>query len=131
MVRKFSADKRVLFAGPIYDSLVLHSLKTFSSLYFHGHSMGGTNPSLLEAMASRVLIAAHENEFNRAVLEDDAFYFSNAKEVRNLVALVDEGAGPGEKIKNNLRKVKEQYNWPLIIEQYEALMTRCYNQPNQ
>jgi len=131
MVGKFAADKRILFVGPLYDSVVLHSLKTFSSLYFHGHSTGGTNPSLLEAMASRALIAAHDNEFNRAVLQDDAFYFSNKREVRDLIALVEGGTTHDEKIANNLRKVREQYNWPKIIEQYEQLMTKCYNEANQ
>ena len=48
---------------------ITYTLKYFSHLYFHGHSVGGTNPSLLEAMGSRTLIAAHQNEFNHAVLQ--------------------------------------------------------------
>ena len=47
----------------------------FEHMYFHGHSVGGTNPSLLEAMASEDLIAAHNNPFNKSVLHSDAFYF--------------------------------------------------------
>ncbi len=128
MVRKFSGDKRILFAGPIYEGATLHSLKAFCSLYFHGHSSGGTNPSLLEAMASRALISAHDNEFNRAVLEDDAFYFSTASDVESLIDSVKDITDANEKVENNLRKIREQHNWPLIIDQYEALMTKCYNQ---
>ncbi len=79
--KKFKADKRILFAGAIYDSAVTHTLKYFSHLYFHGHSVGGTNPSLLEAMGSRSLIAAHHNEFNHSVLQKDAYYFQSAKDV--------------------------------------------------
>jgi len=131
MVSKFSGDKRILFAGPLYDNMILHSLKAFCSLYFHGHSTGGTNPSLLEAMASRALIAAHDNEFNRAVLQDDAFYFLSAKDAGGLIASVDGETSSNKKIENNLRKIKEQYNWPMIIEQYDELMTRCYNRANQ
>ena len=128
MVEKFSGDERILFAGPLYDSAILHSLKCFCSLYFHGHSTGGTNPSLLEAMASRALIAAHDNAFNRAVLQDDAFYFAGKEGVKDLIASVDAGSDADEKRANNLQKIKEQYNWPTIIDQYEALMTNCYKQ---
>lgn len=61
---KFRDDQRIVFMGALYDKTKLHSLKAFSALYFHGHSAGGTNPSLLEAMASGALIAANNNEFN-------------------------------------------------------------------
>lgn len=131
LVKKFSKDERILFTGPLYDSVILHSLKAFCNLYFHGHSTGGTNPSLLEAMASGALIAAHNNEFNHAVLEDDAFYFSNAKDIKELVARVDEGMGPDEKIGNNLKKITDKYNWPMIIEHYDQFLTKCFNQANQ
>ena len=131
MVAKFSGDERILFVGSLYDSGILHSLKAFCSLYFHGHSTGGTNPSLLEAMASRALIAAHDNEFNRAVLQDDAFYFSRSNDVKDLVTKVDGMISPDKMIANNLQKIKEQYNWPTIIEQYDAFMTKCYNQAKQ
>ena len=128
MVGKFAGNKRIVFAGPLYDNAILHSLKVFCSLYFHGHSTGGTNPSLLEAMASRALIAAHDNEFNRAVMQDDAFYFLSKKGVIDLIASVDAGVNDDEKRANNLQKIKSQYNWPTIIDQYDELMTKCYNQ---
>jgi len=131
MVDKFSNDPRIIFAGPLYDSVILHSLKVYSSLYFHGHSTGGTNPSLLEAMASRALIAAHDNEFNRAVLQEDAFYFSNARDVSELIQAVNVRGNVEEKIARNLQKIREQYNWPMIIEQYEDLMNKCYNKVKQ
>lgn len=131
MVKKFYGDRRILFTGPIYDCQVLHSMKLFSCMYFHGHSSGGTNPSLLEAMASRALIAAHNNEFNRAVLHDDSFYFSSAIHVRDLITSFEEGVSIGNKIANNLKKIEEQHNWSLIIEQYDTLLTKCYNQATQ
>jgi glycosyltransferase involved in cell wall biosynthesis len=97
-------------------------------LYFHGHSAGGTNPSLLEAMASRVAIAAHDNVFNRAVLQQDAFYFARPQAVTKLVETVQLGDGLSAMIEKNFIKVQQQYNWPLIIDQYEQLLINCCEQ---
>ena len=67
--------------GGVYNKKNLDNLRYFSKLYFHGHSVGGTNPSLLEAMAAKTLIVANDNEFNRSVLEENAFYFSSEHEL--------------------------------------------------
>jgi len=81
---KFKASAHIRFMGAIYNLEHLDNLRYFSNLYFHGHSVGGTNPSLLEAMASKALIIAHKNEFNAAILKENAYYFSNAEEVKKL-----------------------------------------------
>lgn len=75
ITNKFNNDERIQFQGPIFDNVRVRAMQNNSYLYFHGHSVGGTNPSLLEAMASEALIAAHNNPFNQAVLTNDAFYF--------------------------------------------------------
>ena len=72
---KFRDDKRIVFIGALYDKPKLHSLKAYSALYFHGHSAGGTNPSLLEAMASGALIAANNNEFNVSLITEGCLLF--------------------------------------------------------
>ena len=69
-------DNRIIYLGYISNLAKLDALRKNSNLYFHGHTVGGTNPSLLEAMGSHALICAHDNEFNRAILGKDAFYFS-------------------------------------------------------
>jgi len=86
--------------------------------------VGGTNPSLLEAMASEALIAAHDNEFNRAVLQEDALYFNHADEVMQIIntGAVLNGAAMQQ---NNLTKIKEQYNWAAIVDAYETTMIKC------
>ena len=122
MLKKFADDKRIQFAGAIFDSDITHSLRRFCSLYFHGHSVGGTNPSLLEAMADGALIATHDNEFNRAVVKEDAYYFTTATDVRNLVGSVNTNQ---RMIENNLAKINSQYNWPAVIEQYDEFITSC------
>lgn len=124
---KFAADKRIIFAGGIYDTRICHSLRMFCHLYFHGHSAGGTNPSLLEAMSSRALIAAHDNAFNKTILGDDALYFSHSKSITSIIENAKRGCSEMTMISNNLNKVKDQFNWNKIVEQYENVMLQCCN----
>lgn len=119
---KFNSEKRIIFTGPIYDTKIIDNLRYYANLYFHGHSVGGTNPSLLEAMGCYSLICANENVFNRSVLGNDAFYFSNAKEVADRLDASDTRDKGADFIAANVTKIKEQYTWSRIIEQYETLM---------
>jgi glycosyltransferase involved in cell wall biosynthesis len=124
--QKFECDKRIQFKGSIFDTPTVRALQNNSYLYFHGHSVGGTNPSLLEAMASEALIAAHNNPFNRAVLHSDAFYFNNAKDVCNLVENVNRRDAEENMVKNNLQKIEYQFNWEKIVDDYEKFITDCH-----
>lgn len=128
MSTKYNGDKRIIFAGAIYENTATHSIRSFCSFYFHGHSVGGTNPSLLEAMADGALIAAHDNEFNRAVLAKDAYYFSSAHDVKQLIEEDQLDEDNQRMTRNNLAKISSQYNWPAVIKQYEEFITDCYNQ---
>jgi glycosyltransferase involved in cell wall biosynthesis len=83
----------VIFPGAIYDSATVTALRFYASAYIHGHQVGGTNPSLVEALAAANPIVAHDNIFNRWVAGDSARYFNS---VENLSALFDElEADPG------------------------------------
>ncbi|MDB5010731.1 MAG: glycosyl transferase family 1 [Mucilaginibacter sp.] len=126
ITHKFKNDDRIQFKGSIFDNAKVRSLQNNSYLYFHGHSVGGTNPSLLEAMASEALIAAHNNPFNKSVLHTDAFYFSNANEVREIVETVQRKETEKTMVNNNLHKIKYQFNWENIVDQYEEFMIECY-----
>lgn len=123
---KFKAHSHIRFIGGVYDINVLNNLRFYSNLYFHGHSVGGTNPSLLEAMASQALICANQNLFNSAILEKDAFYFSTAEEVKKYIDTVKK-----EKystyVNNNLRKIEDLYEWNKIIDQYEDHFNTIYS----
>ena len=68
LVAKYGNNPNIKFVGGIYDFDKLNSVRHFSYAYFHGHSVGGTNPSLLEAMASECFILSHNNVFNRSAL---------------------------------------------------------------
>jgi glycosyltransferase involved in cell wall biosynthesis len=126
IIKKFQRDNRIQFKGAIFDNPAVRSLQNNSYLYFHGHSVGGTNPSLLEAMASEALIAAHNNPFNKSVLNTDAFYFNNAAEVRDLVETVQRKDLEKTMVKNNLHKIQFQFNWDRIIDEYEEFILECH-----
>ncbi|OJV15913.1 MAG: glycosyl transferase family 1 [Dyadobacter sp. 50-39] len=123
---KFAAVGHIRFVGGIYDINVLNNLRYFSNLYFHGHSVGGTNPSLLEAMASQALICANRNEFNSTILETDALYFSQAEEVAKSLDTVRK-QDYLTLVENNLHKIKHIYEWNKIIDQYENHFKTIYS----
>lgn len=85
LLRKYKEQPRIRFLGGIYDYKNLSHLRGLARLYFHGHSVGGTNPSLLEAMATGAYIAAHKNPFNQTVLGDNAKYFSEVEDVSQII----------------------------------------------
>jgi glycosyltransferase involved in cell wall biosynthesis len=122
-------DTRIRFMGAIYDISVLNNLRYFSNLYFHGHTVGGTNPSLLEAMASAALICANDNEFNRSILGSDAYYFTDSVSVQKVLESVTKKNGREEdKIDQNIKKIKQLYSWDKIIRDYEQFMEQCLQQ---
>jgi glycosyltransferase involved in cell wall biosynthesis len=112
-------DQKIIFYGAVYDLETLNQLRYHSRFYFHGHSVGGTNPSLLEAMASQSLVVAHDNVFNRAVLEDDAYYFRNSNDITALLNAGPSRTGEASKIENNLQKIKTRYSWEHVADQLE------------
>ena len=128
--QQFSSDKKIVFAGAVYDPHTTHWLRQNCLLYFHGHSVGGTNPSLLEAMADGCTVAAHNNPFNQAVLGADAFYFRSADEVAAILEQWPSTEGGDDWKKNNLKKIEHHYNWPAVIEQYHQLVTESVRRFN-
>lgn len=121
---KFKSHPNIRFIGGIYNLEHLNNLRFFSNLYFHGHSVGGTNPSLLEAMASQALIAAHNNDFNRGVLKENAVYFSNATDVKNILKN-SKKSNNLPFIKNNYEAIVNEFNWTKINGDYLQLFEQC------
>jgi glycosyltransferase involved in cell wall biosynthesis len=119
--KKYTSEK-IKFLGGIYDKTILNNLRFFSKLHFHGHSAGGTNPSLLEAMACGCRIAAHENIFNRAILQNEADYFSNAGGIAAIINHLNDDVLIRQRKQANIEKIKSVYNWDKIINTYEDLM---------
>jgi glycosyltransferase involved in cell wall biosynthesis len=119
--QKYQSQK-IKFIGPVYNKSLLNNLRHFSTLHFHGHSVGGTNPSLLEAMACQCNIAAHNNIFNQSVLENDADYFLNSNQVASILNSGKVYADSLTRKQNNLKKIVSFYNWKNIVASYETLM---------
>lgn len=112
----------IQFIPPVYDEVALNNLRYYSALYFHGHSVGGTNPSLLEAMACGCIIAAHDNIFNRAVLQNEADYFSSSGDVSLIMNNPGDFFINEKKKKLNVEKISSVYDTQKIIDDYEAIM---------
>lgn len=115
----------IQFAGPVYDQHTLNNLRYFSTRYFHGHSVGGTNPSLLEAMACRCNIAAHNNVFNKTVLQTGADYFSSAGDVATIMDTPDNCPVSNERKLSNIEKIRTIYNIEKNIADYERIMLQA------
>lgn len=126
IARKFN-HPNIHFMGSIFDIDVLNNLRHYSNIYFHGHSVGGTNPSLLEAMASQALICAHDNVFNRDVLGENAFYFANEQDIAKVLDSVMKDPKDA-KIHSNLTRVKQEYSWEKVIEDYCAFFKETIDQ---
>ena len=96
-------------------------MRHFSFAYFHGHSVGGTNPSLLEATASDCFILAHDNQFNKAVLGDNAVYYGSSQVVTMILDTIDNIANlhKAEYIKNNLDIIRKDYSWEKLVDEHE------------
>ncbi|MBQ8868961.1 MAG: DUF1972 domain-containing protein [Oscillospiraceae bacterium] len=120
----FKKDPRIKFVGTVYNQQLLKKIRENAYAYFHGHEVGGTNPSLIEALGSTDLNLLLGVGFNREVAEDCALYFT--KEDGNLAALInsadkmteDEIAKMGEKAK---ARVREAYSWQYITERYAQI----------
>jgi len=124
---KYGQDSRIEFLGANYNQEELNNLRYFSRYYFHGHSVGGTNPSLLEAMASNALIIANDNIFNKSILGSEAVYFDSSQKISQTL---NEDNYFGLKESNtslNLIKISEEYNWNLINKKYEDFLLKIYN----
>lgn len=114
---KYRCDK-IKFLGFISGIEKLNSLRYFSNIYFHGHSVGGTNPSLLEAMSSRALICASDNIFNKSILEENGYYFNSSGEIAEFINLIRKDKKEESKLNRNTNKIKTIYSWKKTVNDY-------------
>jgi len=114
---KHQDNPKILFLDSNYDRDTMDSIRHYARYYIHGHSVGGTNPSLLEAMAAQCKIIAHDNVFNKGVLKDGGLYFSNSNDLKE--QLNNEVDFDKKLIVSNLARLKTVYNWENICDQYE------------
>ena len=118
------ADDRVQFTGGLWDQDLLDELYANCATYLHGHSVGGTNPSLLRAIGAGAATIAYDVNFNREVVQDAAQYFRTAEDVAAQLeyaeAFPDETAARGVRA----RTLAYRYDWDEVSASYEALCER-------
>lgn len=117
----FSKDPRIKFVGTMYDQELLKKIREEAYGYFHGHEVGGTNPSLLEALGSTKLNLLLDVGFNREVAEDAALYWT--KDEENLAALIDECEDMDREELGRKAKdiIKTAYSWEYISDRYAEI----------
>ena len=118
----FRKDKRIKFVGTVYDQELLMKIRENAYGYFHGHEVGGTNPSLLEALSSTDLNLPIAVSFNKEVCEDAAIYWS--KQDGDLAGIINKADKMSEEEIRQLgrkakRRIKEAYSWEHIAQLYE------------
>jgi rhamnosyltransferase len=114
---------RVTFSGGIYEKDLLTMLRQHCFAYLHGHSAGGTNPSLLEAMVARNLIIAHDNPYNREVCDRFALFFNDPASLRAVIeSVVDQPDAYNTLRDGAFDRAKNEYAWDRVIRDYGALL---------
>ena len=117
--KKYFEFPNIQFLGGVYNMKKLDSIRYFSNVYFHGHTVGGTNPSLLEAMASSSLVCANSNSFNRHILGDDGLYFDTDEDVAQIIIETKKSSEVFQTmLLKNLQKLEMLYSWEKIVQQY-------------
>ena len=125
----FENDKRIKFVGTVYDQELLKKIRENAFAYLHGHEVGGTNPTLLEALALTDLNLLLDVGFNREVAKDSAIYFN--KESNNLSELINKCTDISQEEIERLGRlstdrINNYYNWELITNTYEEIFINEY-----
>lgn len=120
----FENDKRIKFVGTVYDQELLKKIRENAFAYFHGHEVGGTNPSLIEALSSTELNILLNVGFNKEVGEEGAIYFEKEEGALKKVLETVEQMSKEEREKFSQianARVKQYYSWQYIASEYEEL----------
>jgi rhamnosyltransferase len=120
----YKDDRRIKFVGTVYNSDLLMKIREKSFAYIHGHSVGGTNPSLLEALGSTKLNLLYSVDFNKEVAGDAALYWT--LEDDNLAKLIDESdklleAEIETMAKKAKQRISDAYSWGFIADEYKRV----------
>lgn len=123
----FEEDSRIKFVGTVYEKELIKKIRENAYAYIHGHSVGGTNPSLIEALATTDLNLLYDVGFNKEVAEDGALYWN--LENTNLANLINRADSLEmnkilELSKDAKERVKKEYTWQKIVNDYEKLFVK-------
>jgi glycosyltransferase involved in cell wall biosynthesis len=122
---KAAASGEVTFPGAIYEHRVVNALRRYSRAYVHGHRVGGTNPSLVEALGAGCAVIAQDNHFNRWVAGERAQFFRGADDLATLFdRLLDDGPVLRALRDASVARHRERFTWERVLGEYEALLAR-------
>lgn len=126
IIQQYNANNRVIFTGAIYRKDILNMLRQNCFAYFHGHSAGGTNPSLLEIMALKKIIITYDCKFNKEVGKDSMIYFHDSKNIADIINdTMKYNTYEIENLKEKaFREVISNYSWNKVIEEYDRLIRK-------
>jgi glycosyltransferase involved in cell wall biosynthesis len=117
-----AGEGRVLFPGAIYDADIVKALRFHAAAYCHGHSVGGTNPSLVEALGAGNAIIAHDNPYNRWVAGYGQFYFGDAAACEAIFTRIEDTAAIIKTAHSHAtRQFAEHFTWVPVLTGYEVL----------
>lgn len=120
-----AAGDEVLFLGAVYDHSIVRALRCYARLYVHGHTVGGTNPSLVEALGAGTPVLAHDNRFNRWVAGDSANYFCDEAGCSEAFdVLLDDQKGLARMRLESRRCHGEFFTWNKVLSEYETLLSK-------
>jgi glycosyltransferase involved in cell wall biosynthesis len=119
-----AADRRVRLLGGVWDQDLLDALYAGSLTYLHGHSVGGTNPSLLRAGGAGAAVIAYDVGFNREVLGEPGVYFGTEEELAQSVERAESAPADTRQRGEEVQKAIARYDWDAVASEYEALLTR-------
>jgi glycosyltransferase involved in cell wall biosynthesis len=118
-----SASHEVIFAGGVYEKDTIAALRFFSRIYIHGHQVGGTNPSLVEALGAGNAVLAHDNPFNRWVAGEAGLYFQDEESCAQLIdQLTHEDIRLRVLQKASRHRHADLFTWGKTLGEYETLL---------
>ncbi|GGB50270.1 hypothetical protein GCM10011502_24270 [Oceanisphaera marina] len=122
-----AASDEVIFPGAIYEAPVVEALRFYARFYLHGHRVGGTNPSLVEALGAGCAVIAHDNHFNHWVAGPDAAYFQDEQACAKLFdSLLGATVRQADMKAASRARFYERFTWQKILQEYEQLLLKWY-----
>lgn len=119
---KYKTLKHIHLIDPIYNQNILNQIRSNCYVYLHGHSAGGTNPSLVEAMALKLPIIAYGVDYNKETTSNKAIYFLNSNELSNIIKDLNENE-LNFLAKNMQELAQKNYTWEVISTKYAKLIS--------
>lgn len=125
-----AAGPEIIFLGPVFDRDIVRALRFHARAYFHGHRVGGTNPSLVEALAAGNAVIAHDNRFNRWVAGDGALYFKTSQDIDEILVQLDRSPAKLLAMEEaSLKRHREDFTQEKVLTAYEQLLLKFAPQP--